>query len=340
MLSRVADAIYWMSRYVERAENVARFLDVGLQLMLDLPGPHDDPWAAVLAATGDDARFVARAGKVTREEVVRFLTIDPESPNSILSCLRYARENARSVREVISSEMWEQVNRSYLLARDAASTGALLDEPHDFLTEVKLASHLFVGTTYLTMTHNEGWHFGRLGRLLERADQTSRLLEAKQAILVARPADLGTSLDENHWAALLKSVSALEMYRKRHGQIAPDAVAAFLLLDKKFPRSIRYCLNKGERSLHAITGTPIGSSDTLAERRLGRLNAECEYALISEILAEGLELYLDRLQQRLNDLGGAIHETFFAIRPDVEVPEVEAVPARSVGQTPPSHSDQ
>ncbi|HZU85062.1 MAG TPA: alpha-E domain-containing protein [Polyangiaceae bacterium] len=321
MLSRVAEAIYWMGRYAERAENVARFVDVSFQVMLDLPEPLGDPWAGVVGATGDEALYAARHGTATRDGVVRFLTFDAGSPNSILSCLRKARENARSVREVISSEMWEQINKWYLLVRDASTDQAVLDDPHDFLTEVKQASHLFVGIAALTMSHGEGWHFGRIGRLLERADQTSRIVDAKQALLLARPSELGASLDEINLSALLRSVSALEMYRKRHGRIAFQTVIGFLLLEKMFPRSVRYCLNEARRSLHAITGQPPEAGDTIVpERLLGRLGAEYEYASVDEVLAEGLHEHLDRLQSKLNEVGLAISQTFFAVRPHVQEP--------------------
>ncbi len=331
MLSRVAEAIYWMSRYAERAENVARFLDVSFQVMLDLPDPVGDPWAGVVSATGDHALYAKRYEVATRDDVVRFLTFDTGSPNSILSCLRKARENARSVREVISSEMWEQINKWYLLVRDAAADESVLDDPHDFLTEVKQASHTFVGIAALTMTHGEGWNFGRIGRLIERADQTSRIIDAKQALLLARPTELGSSLDSVNLSALLRSVSALEMYRKRHGMIAFPTVIGFLLLEKGFPRSVRYCLNEAARSLHAITGTPADAGDSVPERRLGRLSAEYEYASVEEILAEGLHNHLDRFQSRLNDSGAAIHDTFFAVRP--VTPESPERPAAAATQT-------
>jgi uncharacterized alpha-E superfamily protein len=319
MLSRTAEALYWMSRYAERAENAARFLDVSLQVTLDLPDPRGDPWAGVVAATGDEEGFTARHGAATRDEVVRFLTVDPGSPNSILSCLRLARENARSIREAISSEMWEQINKWYLFVRDAAESGEVVDEPYAFLAAVKEASHLFVGATHLTMTHGEGWHFGRLGRLLERADQTSRIVDAKQTLILARPPDVGISLDELHLAALLRSVSALEMYRKCYGGIEQDQVFGFLMLDSLFPRSIRHCLDKSLRSLKCISGAPSDAMATRPERLLGRLEAEYEYAVIEEILAEGLHEHIDGFQLKLNEVGAAIYETFFAIRPDAVV---------------------
>lgn len=314
MLSRVADAIYWMSRYVERAENVARFVDVNLHLALDFPEAGEQ-WAPLVATTGDNEAFAKKYGQASREAVLEFLTFDRESPNSIINCLQHARENARSVREIISSEMWEQVNHAYLMVMEAARTKKALDAPHDFFTQVKQASHLFVGTTYLTMSHTEAWHFGRLGRLLERADKTSRILDVKYFLLLPQPSDVGTTLDALHWGALLRSASAFEMYRKKNHAITPQKVVEYLILDSKFPRSVRYCLSKGERSLHAITGAPIGSWTNGAERELGKLNAELSYADTREILTKGLHEYIDNLQQRLNYVGQSVHDTFFAMKP-------------------------
>jgi uncharacterized alpha-E superfamily protein len=317
MLSRAAEALYWMCRYAERAENIARFLDVSLQVTLDLTGDsHGDPWSGVLAATGDEEFFAKRYGQATRDSVIRFLAVDADSPNSIVTCVRLARDNAGSIREAISSETWEQINKWHLLVREATASDAILDDPHDFLAAVKEASHLFVGITYLTMTHGEGWHFGRLARLLERADQTSRIVDAKQTILLARSADVGASLDEIHLSALLRSVSALEMYRKRFGGFNQTAVLEFLLLDKLFPRSIRHCLDNAQKSLSAITGTPHDASGTKAERRLGLLAAEYEYGVIDDIVGQGLHEHLDLLQVKLNDVGLSIYDTFFAARPD------------------------
>jgi uncharacterized alpha-E superfamily protein len=325
MLSRAAEALYWMCRYAERAENVARFLDVSLSVALDLPDPHGDPWAGVVAATGDHEGFAARYDKPTRDSVVRFLTVDPDSPNSIVSCLRYARDNARSIRDSISSETWEQINKWYLMVREAAASGSIVEDPYDFLASVKEASHLFVGVTYLTMTHGEGWHFGRLGRLLERADQTSRIVDAKQALIQVKPPEVGATLDEIHLSALLRSVSALEMYRKKYGRLEHPSVICFFVLDKFFPRSIRHCLDKGQRSMNAIMDTRSDSTGTKPERLLGRLAAEYEYAIVEEILGQGLHGHLDGLQSKLNQVGAAIHETFFATRPDpVPEPVVEA----------------
>ncbi len=315
MLSRVADAIYWMSRYMERAENVARVVDVNLHLSLDFP-EGGEQWGPLVATTGDEENFKKRYGDdLSRENVLAFLTFDRQSPNSILSCLTQARENARSVREIISSEMWEEINNAYLMIMDAARSKNALDRPHDFFTAVKQASQLFVGVTYLTMSHDEGWHFGRLGRLLERADKTSRILDVKYFLLLPQAMDVGMTVDELQWGAVLRSASAFEMYRKRHGAITPAKVVEFLMLSRRFPRSMRYCLVKGERSLHAITGTPFGSASNPVERVLGRLVADLAYADPTDMVAHGLHERIDDLQKKMNRVGDAIYTTFFAMKP-------------------------
>jgi uncharacterized alpha-E superfamily protein len=315
MLSRVASAIYWMNRSIERAENYARFIEVNLTLTLDLPEGTAEQWDPLVRTTGDDAIFTARYKKATKENVIAFLAADTANPNSVLSCFSAARENARSVREIISSEMWEQVNRSYLMVRDAVSSGWVMQNPQTFFTEVKMASHLFGGITDATMSHGEGWHFSRLGRLLERADKTSRILDVKYFILLPDVSDVGTPFDNLQWSALLKSASALEMYRKQHGRISPQQVVEFLILDSAFPRAIRYCLVKAEDSLHAISGSESGTRQNHAERRLGRLRSDLDYADIAEILEGGLHEFLDGFQAGLNRVGDAIFETFFAVRP-------------------------
>lgn len=315
MLSRVANSIYWMSRYMERAENVARFIDVNLQMMLDLPSGLNEQWQPLVSISGDDEAFQKRYSAPTRENVIRFLALDGEYPNSILSCFHIARENARTVREVISSELWEHVNSSYLTVTAAASNPTLIDSPYGFFTEVKKASHLFDGIAGATMLHGEGWHFYRLGRLLERADKTSRLLDVKYFILLPSVADIGTPLDDIQWAAVLRSASALEMYRKRHGHIVPEDIVEFLVLDPEFPRSIHYCLTEANDSLHAISGTPIGTYRNAAEQQLGQLRAELAYTDRQQIMARGLHEFLDAFQTKLNLVDQAIYDTFFALRP-------------------------
>lgn len=314
MLSRAADAIYWMSRYIERAENVARFIDVNHRLMLDLPAGGIEQWQPLVDITGDTTQFAARYGIATQQNVMQFLAFDTENVNSILSCFRAARENARSVREIISSEMWEQLNASYLMVNAAAATEGWASDPQELLDSVKTTNHLFAGITEATMTHGEGWHFYRLGRRLERADKTSRILDVKYFLLLPTVADVGTTVDDIQWAAVLRSASAFEMYRKRHGRISPARIVNFLVLDREFPRAIRHCLIAARESVHAITGTPAGMFRNPVEHLLGALCSELTYAQVDDILIGGLHEYLDELQTKMNQVDTDIQETFFATR--------------------------
>jgi uncharacterized alpha-E superfamily protein len=315
MLSRVANSIYWMSRYLERAENVARFIDVNLNLSLDMPSEFGEQWAPLVNITGDHEQFTKRYAEPTRENVIHFLTFDRENPNSILSCVRHARENARSVREIISSEMWEQANRFYLLVKEAAANKSALKNPHNFYTDVKMESHLFDGITEATMSHGQAWHFLQMGELLERADKTSRILDVKYFILLPDAQAVGTTIDNIQWSALLKSASALEMYRKHSKQIDPSKVADFLILNRDFPRSVLSCLDRAADSLHAITGSSQDAFSNKAEQGLGRLLGELNYTQIDEIIHGGLHEFLDKLQTRLNWIDDALFESFFTLRP-------------------------
>jgi uncharacterized alpha-E superfamily protein len=316
MLSRVADSVYWMTRYIERAENVARFVDVNLHLMLDLPRDTEQQWEPLIRTTGDRELFEARYDTYSASNVIRFLSFDQNYVNSIYGCASEARENARSVREVISSEMWTQLNRFYLTVRTAAFGNIDVEyAPHEFFSQVKLAGHLFEGVMDATMSHGDAWHFGRLGRLLERADKTTRIIDMKYFILLPDVSYVGTPYDNIQWAALLQSASALEMYRKKYGRITPRRVVEFLLLDGEFPRAVRHCLRAAEESLRAITGTTPGTYVNRAEQSLGRLCAQLDFTSTDEILSIGVHEFLDRLQSELNEVGEAIFEAFFAIAP-------------------------
>ncbi len=315
LLSRVADSVYWMGRYIERAENVARFIDVNLHLTLDAPAGTPQHWDPLVDTSGDASAFRTRFGAPSRDSVIQFLTFDAENPNSILSCLRAARENARSVRDTISSEMWEQANRLYLMLQDEISSGRAVESPQDLFRELKLGCHLFQGLTDATMSHNEAWHFIHLGRMLERADKSTRILDVKYFLLLPSVADVGSSIDDVQWSAVLKSVSGFEMYRKKYGRIRPTDIVEFLVLDREFPRAVRHCLAGADRSLHTITGTPEGSYGNSAERYLGQLRSELDFTPVREVLAGGLHEFLDDLQARLNRVDERVNSTFFALRP-------------------------
>ena len=315
MLSRVAESIYWMSRYVERAENVARFVSVNLNLNLDSPTQVEEQWYPLVVTTGDDELFRSRYDVASRDNIIQFLTFDRDNPNSILACLTAARENARSVRECISAEMWQQINTFYLMVKECGGNLVTIDHLSDFYEQIRFSGQHFVGVTDATMTHGEAWHFARLARLIERADKTSRIVDVKYFILLPSPQDVGTPMDDIQWSALLRSASALEMYRQRHGRIAPTHVVEFLVLDREFPRAVLYCLTKANESLHAITGDPVGGFSNRPEQGLGQLRAELAYTGAGEIIDRGLHEFVDDLQVRLNRVGEAVYETFFAMRP-------------------------
>jgi len=262
--------------------------------------------------SGDEALFKEYYGECNRENVVGFLTFDTRNPNSILSCLQMARENARSVREWISSEMWQQVNTFYLMLKEASRKGGGIELPHEFFVEIMMASHLFAGLSENTMTHGEGWEFARLGRMLERADKTARIIDVKYFILLPSVEYIGTPFDHILWGAILRSASAFEMYRKCYGQIVPDRIIEFLLLDNQFPRAIHHCLIMAELALRNISGTLRGRFTNRAEKSLGRLLADLDYTQVEEIKAIGLHEFIDNMQTRLNQIGSAVHETFFA----------------------------
>ena len=314
LLSRVADAVYWMARYIERAENVARFLDVNHNLMLDLPGGYAGQWQPIVDTTGDRAAFRERYGLATRESVVQFLALDPEYPNSIYSCIVAARENARSVRETISSEMWQQINSLYLMIT-AQNSKSVADSLPEFCHQVRMGCHLFQGITHGTMSHNEPWHFISLGRHLERADKTTRILDVKYFILLPSVIDVGTPYDDVQWAAVLKSVSGFEMYRKKYGRIAPERIVEFLVLDGEFPRAVRYCIGLADRALHTITATPQGAFTCASEQRTGILRSELDFARVEAILSGGLHEFFDALQTKMNTIDECILGDFFARQP-------------------------
>lgn len=320
MLSRVANSIYWMCRYIERAENVARFISVNLNLLLDLPIEGGKQWEPLVMITGDQEFFEDKYKEYTKEAVINFLTFDRLYFNSIVSCLAAARENARSIREIISSEMWEHLNTTYLEMADPNHHPMAFQDPHKFFKIIQMRSHLFTGLLDSTMSHGEAWNFARMGMMLERADKTSRILDVKYFMLLPQADLVNTPVDNIQWTAVLKSASAFEMFRKEHHLITPRQVASFLIFDKNFPRSIRHCINKAQISLARIVNGAAngGGSGNVAEKLLGRLDADLEYTDIEEVINEGMHEYLDRLQTRINQIDGAIGTSFFNMKPPVE----------------------
>lgn len=308
MLSRVADSIYWLGRYIERAENVARAIDVNLQLQLDLPG-EERPWEPVIQTAGNADAFFKSYAHVSTENALTFLTFDKENPSSIISCVAAARENARCVRERISSELWIAINQFYLKLNDPEVQKQALAAPHAFYCSVKEFSQLTVGIIQGTMTHDVAWNFARLGTMIERADQTSRILDVKYYILLPDVSMVGMALDTVQWNAVLKSVGAYEMFHRKNSNVTPQNVAEFLLLSEDFPRSLRYCLEQAEINLKNIAFPVKGNADSL--RLLGKMRSDMAFSTIEEIIKNGLHEKIEEMQVNLCDLGTQIWKDFF-----------------------------
>ena len=326
MLSRVADSLYWMSRYAERAENIARILDVNLQLMLDMPklGPEEQKalWEPVLRSTGDHEDFDKHYKVTTSENVIDFLTLNTKNSNSIVNCITTARENARHVREQISLEMWEEINRTYLWMKSQSLKKIQRQGPYEFFSEVKNASHLFQGITDGTMTHGEDWDFIQVGKYLERADMTTRILDANDEIFIHAPVKSQTG-GTLQWSAILRSCSSHDAYRKFYvAQVEPDKVVEFLILNEFFPRSIRFCVQALDEALRRISGCKDEHFTNQAEKLAGRLVAELNYSALEDIKTVGMHMYMDELQIKLNCIGEGIFKTYL-FSPPLNVPEPE-----------------
>lgn len=317
MLSRVADSLFWLGRYTERAENYARFIDVNLNLSLDLPPGIKEQWNPLLQATGGIQLFTEFFGdKTTRENALFFLAFDDRNMNSIFSSVRFARENARIVRESIPRETWEVLNDlHYFVQASIEKKIWKKEDPKNCFKQIKTQLQLLNGIAIDNVPRTQGWHFSKLGQYLERADKTSRILDVKYHFLLPSVEDVGSPLDFLHWVALLKSVSGFNAYRRMYGKIEPGSIINYLVLNRYFPRSILFCLINVEDCLHEISGSNRGYSNK-AEKAIGNLRADIEFADINDIFKIGLHEYLDQLQQRLNDISDHIYDQYFKIQPN------------------------
>lgn len=302
-----------MNRYLERAENYARFMDVNYNLSLELPPNEEEQWKPLIVITGDWEKYESLHSSVEKSKVIYFLAFDEANPNSIYNCITNARENARAIRTEITKEVWEQINALYYLVKDGVENKRHKDQNlRGFFTEIKNGCQLLYGMYDATISRNEGWNFGKIGQTLERADKTSRVLDAKYHFLLGSAKKVGSSLDLIQWAALLKSVSAYDMYRKKYGKLTSTNIAEFLILDTEFPRSILACLIRADQSLSMLSGRSVGFNNN-AQKQLGALKAQLEFADINDIINAGMHEYLDDIQRKLNDISSAIYESFFAV---------------------------
>ena len=313
MLSRTADHLFWMSRYTERAENTARMLNVHHETSL-LPqsaAVSQYGWLGVLSLSELLPAYTERQGEVSPRGVMRFMVLDEENPSSILACLKAARENARAVRGTLTTEVWETINQTWLEMSRLARSGDFEEDPAEFFEWVKFRSHLSRGVTLGTMLQDEAFHFLRMGTFLERADNTARLLDVKfhavESEFFGTASEKDLEYDFYHWAAILRSVSAFEIYRKVYRDvIVPERVAELLMLREDMPRALHHCMSEVLTNLRLVGADPQG--DTM--RHAGRLRADLRYGHIDEILATGLHAFLTQFLDRVNQLGGHISRDF------------------------------
>ena len=317
MLSRVANCLYWMSRYIERSENIARIVEVNLQLLLDIRDLDEESlaehWLPIVQATGDEEAFFALHKKATGQTVTDFLVFQPDNNNSIIASIAQARENARMVRDQVTVELWEELNRLYLFVRSPEAREMWQSSPFEFFQQVKASSLHLVGINYATMIHNEGWWFAEVGRFLERADKTSRILDVRYQTLPEHGLPKAISQAEAlEWSAVLRSCSAWDAFKSLHGaDVHPVQVAEFLLFAEDFPRSVRFCVAELDRALRRISGVAERRFSNEAEKLTGRLLAELQFSTVDEIFAQGLHDYLDKLQLKLNSIGDALFDAYF-----------------------------
>jgi len=307
MLSRVADRIYWMSRQMERAENMARILGVASNMVLfGAPETRQQNLIAPLTITDSAESFFKSRKVVTFEALVDFLALDPKNPSSIYSCLKWSRENAHAVRWQITSEMWETLNTTWLdmkRVRRADLTGGGATKFFDW---VKDRSHLFRGVTFGTIMRGDAFNFSRLGTFLERADNTARILDVKYHVLLPSVKDVGGALDYYQWTALLRSVSAYETYRALYrDQIFPIKVAQLLILERRMPRSLAGCFDQITQAMDRIEG-----QDRAAKRLGSELHARLTNADIDEIFQAGLHEYLTECLADMYELGQRIQRAY------------------------------
>lgn len=340
MLSRVANALYWMVRYIERADNLARMLEVNEQLLLDVAEPGlarlDTFWRPIILSTGDDKLFSELHPEGGNREIVHFLSIDERNPNSVRSAIAQARENARTVRDQLSEALWEELNGLHLFLRSEDAGRLLLANPPHFHETIRKAGYVINGIISSNLAHDEAWHFMDLGRNMERADKTTRLLDIT-SFLPREGAE--ASLVDHHWTAILHACGARNVFQTIHREHpTPVKIVEFLVLDREFPRSVRYCIDRADAALHQISGSPRGSFANEAERVSGRLLASLAYGSADEIMKAGLHPFLDDLQGHFNRIGEEVFREYVLLpesdesHPPIPAESVSAVVAWQLQQ--------
>lgn len=314
LLARSAEDIFWLARYMERAENLARILDVNATFSRDIRGTRD--WQPVLLLNSDEERFFERHDVASAEAVLRFYIMDRTNPTSIVSAVGAARANARALRPLISREMWSQLNVFHNWLGSLAEPALAPSHLARLLGEIKHGCQTHTGITDGTFHRDEGWYFYGLGRYIERADQTTRLLDIKYHLLLPDVSDVGSPVDVGQWNALLRSATAYHPYRRvQPGGVTPAGVAGFLLLDSNFPRSVRLCVSEAVRLLGELRSRHgmRGGSEAVGE--LAALRTMLDDQTLAEILEQGLHEFLDLIQRRLITVTQHLSVAFFGAVP-------------------------
>ncbi len=321
MLARVAESMYWMSRYMERAEHVARIVWVNYSMLMDLgelaQTMQEKQWQGIMRIlrldnTPEGAEILKQGDRNIGQRVSEFMTFDTRNRVSLINCLTKARENARSIRESISADMWETLNTLYwsLLADD--SRQRLEESPQQIFHSVMMGSLLFQGVADQTLPHGQGWQFIQLAKYLERVDMTCRIIATKFDIIKSAEASLETPLRNIQWMALLRSCSSIEAFRRRHvGDLDPQRLAAFLILDKESPRSIRYCVREAQNAVAGIAMAVHPLQIDPLERILGRLNGQLEFAETQEFTSYGVKYLLEQILDNTGEAASAIQSSYF-----------------------------
>lgn len=318
MLSRVADALFWMSRYYERGENNARLIDVNINMMLDMGHALSSAdsgaryWNPIIRMASPFDEFRARFPRTTKESALEWLTFHRDNPNSIVNCAWHARENARAMREAISSEMWEQINTSYLRLKDTSLESIEAEGEHVFFRRVRESSQLFQGIVQSTFPRSEAFQWIELGQYLERADATTRLIDVKYYILLPSVDEVGGPIDQVQWSAVLKSCSAYEAYQRYYvARITPSRVAEFLVLNDSFPRSVRFCYDQVYWALRRIAKEHGDVEEQPPELIASTVRHKLGDTTMVGIVQFGLHEYMQQLQSNCVEISSKINQTYF-----------------------------
>ena len=306
MLSRVAENIYWMARYLERAEDAARLISVNTNLLLDLPKGIAPGWEPLITISGAGKLFTEMHPECTERRALRFLIGEEKNPSSILSSLRGARENCRTIRDIVPRESWEEINELYLHAKDNLLSGLTVRGRHEYLREIIRGCQTIVGAMAGTMNHDQGFRFLRLGRFIERADMVSRTIDVRTADLLPDDAPELRPFDNIQWVSVLKSLTGYQMYRRsRQVRVRRSEVLRFLFQDTEFPRAVMHSLRQAELSASAL-----GHNEAVL-RVLGRLKRLVQGTEVAALSQAELHQFVDDLQLGLSDLHEELGRSYF-----------------------------